>query len=226
MVDFIVSHPFLDYSIRIFAALLCGSILGLERKIRMHAVGIRTLVLICISSALLSIISVELSKFGNIRGDPTRIAAGVITGIGFVGGGTIIKEGFNIRGITTAAVIFADSGIGLTCGAALYYPAFLTMALILITLFVSEKIEHKLIPQGSTKVVSLEFTDEDIDEKQIEQVFKNNDIIIFDTDLEYSPDEKIVVSYIVKVPSKLDPLTLAKDFSGIPKIKNCKVSKK
>ena len=225
MIDFINSHVFLDYTIRILVALFCGSVLGLERKIRMHAVGIRTLVLISISSALLSILSVELSKFGNIRGDPTRIAAGVITGIGFVGGGTIIKDSFNIRGITTAAVIFADSGIGLACGAALYYPALLTVALILITLFSAERLEKRITPQGNTKIVCLDFESIDYNSELIEKIFKDNEIIIFDTDLDYKPSAKVSVSYTVKIPNKMDSLTLAKKLSEVPELLNCKISK-
>lgn len=103
----------LDYSIRIATSFFCGIILGLERRSKQHAVGIRTLALISISSALLSILSINMASAGNGAGDPTRIAAGVITGIGFIGGGAILRQGLNIRGITTAAIIFTASAIGL-----------------------------------------------------------------------------------------------------------------
>ena len=86
----------LDYSLRFALSMICGILLGVERKSRQNAVGIRTLVLISISCCLLSILSVHLAQMGVIKGDPTRIASTAVTGIGFIGGGAILKQGLNM----------------------------------------------------------------------------------------------------------------------------------
>ena len=99
----------IEYLIRIGLSFACSFVLGLERKSHQHTVGIRTLVLMGLSSCLLSILSIHMAEFPVVKGDPTRIAAGVITGIGFLGGGAILKQGLNIRGLTTAAIIFSTS---------------------------------------------------------------------------------------------------------------------
>ena len=98
---------YLDCIVKLGAAFLCGLLLGLERKRRFHSVGMRTLILISVSSMLLGIISYTMADLGAVKGDPTRIAAGVVTGIGFIGGGAIMHLGMNIKGLTSAAIIWA-----------------------------------------------------------------------------------------------------------------------
>ena len=107
---------YIDCLVKLAAAFVCGLFLGIERKRRFHSVGIRTLILISISSMAMGMVSYLMADMGGVTGDPTRIAAGVITGIGFIGGGVIMKQGLNIKGLTTAAIIFGTAGIGLTCG--------------------------------------------------------------------------------------------------------------
>lgn len=107
---FFQNHIYTEYAFRIFLSLIFGSLLGFERKLKKQIAGIRTLVMISVSSTLLSILSMEMSQNSLSNGDPTRIAAGVITGIGFVGGGAIMKQGLNIKGLTTASIIFATAG--------------------------------------------------------------------------------------------------------------------
>ena len=89
--------------VRLLLSFLAGGIMGLERKLRMRFVGIRTLVLICVSSCVIMLLSLYLSTVGN--GDPARLAAQVVSGIGFLGGGAILREGFNVKGLTSAAII-------------------------------------------------------------------------------------------------------------------------
>ena len=92
MLDSIMENISVEYLLRIVLALVCGFFLGLERKQHRHAVGIRTLALICVSSALLSILSIFMAETSLAEGDPTRIAAGVVTGIGFLGAGAILRQ--------------------------------------------------------------------------------------------------------------------------------------
>ena len=112
----------LDISLRFALSMICGILLGIERKSRQNAVGIRTLVLISISCCLLSLLSVFIAENASIQGDPTRIASTTVSGIGFIGAGAILKQGLNIRGLTTAAIIFTAAAVGLSCGAGFYLP--------------------------------------------------------------------------------------------------------
>ena len=145
-----------DYAVRIAVSFACGFCLGIERKSRQHSVGIRTLVLISISSCLLSILSIYMAEAFNVEGDPTRIAAGVASGIGFIGGGAIMRYGLNIRGLTTAAIIFTASAVGLACGAALYVPALLTMLALAIVLFIMNRLEKKIFPAAKSKLFTID----------------------------------------------------------------------
>ena len=133
--------------IKLLLAVLCGFFLGLERKTHNHAVGLMTLVLICVSSTLLSLLSsfmaTATAQIPAGRGDPTRIASGVISGIGFLGGGAIMKTGLNIRGLTSAAVIWTAASMGLAIGAGLYIQVGVALFLVLVLLVGLEKLESK-----------------------------------------------------------------------------------
>ena len=113
-------------TLRLIISLILGGLIGLERESRRQQAGLRTHILICVGSTLLMLLSIYIpqtfSKFSN--GDPGRIAAQVITGIGFLGGGAIFKLGSNVRGLTTAASIWAVAAVGLTVGAGLYIRQF------------------------------------------------------------------------------------------------------
>lgn len=120
----------LELLFRIFIACLCGAGIGLERSSRYKEAGIRTHIIVCCAAALLMIVSkygfADLSDpagtlAGGVRGtDPARIAAQVVSGISFLGAGVIFKHGNTIRGLTTAAGLWATAGIGLTIGAGMY----------------------------------------------------------------------------------------------------------
>ena len=110
--------------IRILIAGLLGGIIGLERDIHGRSAGLRTHLLVCIGASLFMIMSEQIAihakNNGIISSDPARIAAQIVTGIGFLGAGTIIREGFTIRGLTTAACLWVVAAIGMSVGAGYY----------------------------------------------------------------------------------------------------------
>lgn len=217
--DFLVQNPMLDYALRIALSVVCGFTLGLERKIRKHPVGIRTLVLMCLSSCLLGLTSMTMSNVGVYYGDPTRIAAGVVTGIGFLGGGVIFRQGFNIRGLTTATIIFASAAMGLAASDGLYIPVLVSLVISVTILTVVEKIEHKFFPIERTKAIHIVFNHSDIDEKEIASFITNFGLTIIDTDYHYDGSKKsIALSYIVITPNNLNFEKLANKLSKISKI--------
>lgn len=129
---------FWDFALRLFVAGVMGVLIGLERECRAKEAGYRTHFLVALGSALMMIVSqygfMEVLKTDLIRLDPSRIAAQVVSGIGFIGAGTIILQKQIVRGLTTAAGIWATSGIGLAVGAGMYAVGISATLLVLLGL--------------------------------------------------------------------------------------------
>lgn len=212
---------YIDYLVRISLSLLCGFMLGIERKTRQHTVGIRTLVLITLSCCLLSILSVHMSNMGMKGGDPTRIASTAVTGIGFIGGGAILKNGLNIKGLTTAAIILTAAAIGLSCGAGLYFPAVATLIIALTVLLIMNKLERVLFPAVKTKHLRIRLEGTDINQEKIKKIITETGLIILDSSLEFTAKkEQTELTYTVKAPEKLDALKLAERLGKFEKLIN------
>jgi putative Mg2+ transporter-C (MgtC) family protein len=146
-----MAQEYLEIVFRIVAALLAGSLIGLERSHRGRPAGFRTHALVCLASSLLMLVTVYESHWmpktggtANVVLDPTRMAQGIMTGIGFVGAGAIIKEGFTVRGLTTAASIWVTAAIGILTGVGFYFAAGVGTLLVLGTLSAFRWIEARL----------------------------------------------------------------------------------
>jgi putative Mg2+ transporter-C (MgtC) family protein len=138
----------IDIVIRLCLAFLGGGIIGFERSYRRQVAGLRTHILIALGAASLMLLSIWIPQNFSERGDPGRIAAQVVSGIGFLGAGAIIRLGSNIRGLTTAASLWLTAAIGLTIGAGMFVTALTAEVLALITLFVLHKVEEKIFPDN------------------------------------------------------------------------------
>ena len=124
----------IEMLLRLLAAMLIGGLVGLERGGRNHDAGLKTHILVCIGSASIIILSILIyNDYGT--GDVTRMSAQVISGIGFLGAGSIIIGGNKIRGLTTAATLWSTACFGLVVGAGYYYLAFYTTALMMFTMY-------------------------------------------------------------------------------------------
>jgi len=129
------------YVTRLLIAMVLGGLVGMERQTRGRSAGLRTNILVCLGSAAIIVafqklsIEMNLGAESTIRMDPARAAAGVITGIGFLGAGTIVKSKDFVRGLTTAATIWVVSALGVTVGLGEYVIAIVLTFLILLTLF-------------------------------------------------------------------------------------------
>jgi putative Mg2+ transporter-C (MgtC) family protein len=127
----------LELSARLIIAAGLGALIGLEREIHGHPAGIRTHMLVALGSAIFTILSIH--GFGQetdpSRVDPTRIAAQIVSGIGFLGAGAILKDGIVIRGLTTAASLWATSAVGLGAGAGEYVVSFVGATVIVVSLW-------------------------------------------------------------------------------------------
>jgi len=143
-----------DSALRLVLAVVYGSVIGLEREKNKHPAGFRTHVLVCIGAALITLVSVA----GFAGGDPARVAAQIVSGIGFLGAGTIMREGTTIRGLTTAASLWTVAGIGMAIGAGYYWGATLATLLVIVVLFLFPALEKKIL-RGQYHVLDLTVAD-------------------------------------------------------------------
>jgi putative Mg2+ transporter-C (MgtC) family protein len=139
---------------RLIIACILGGFIGLERESHGRPAGLRTHILVCVGSTLIMVVSAyAFPEFGLAR-DPARLAAQVVSGIGFLGAGTIMREGANIRGLTTAASLWVVAGIGLAVGSGFYIPAVITAVLAVGTLTLLDKAERNIV---TSKTLIIEF---------------------------------------------------------------------
>lgn len=134
----------------LFAALCAGALIGLERTVHGRPAGFRTHALVCLASSLLMLVTTH--QVGLMHGipleamriDPTRMAQGIMTGIGFLGAGVVMKEGLSIRGLTTAASIWITAAIGILAGIGFYFPTIVATLFTLLVLSLFRWIERSL----------------------------------------------------------------------------------
>jgi putative Mg2+ transporter-C (MgtC) family protein len=137
--------------LRVALAAVLGGVLGFERELREREAGLRTHLLVCVGSALFTIVSAygfsEFLRSGEavVRADPTRIAAQIVTGIGFLGAGAIIRQGLSIRGLTTAATLWVVAAIGLATGAGYYSAAVITTGVALAALWPLRAFAYRMV---------------------------------------------------------------------------------
>ncbi len=129
--------PF-DLTFRLLLATALGAAIGLERELRQKPAGLRTNILIALGSALFTAVSIEIARGG---GSPDRISAQVVTGIGFLGAGAILRSGRSVHGMTTAATIWVNAAVGMAAGAALFAIAIAATMVTLIVLAVLPPVE-------------------------------------------------------------------------------------
>jgi putative Mg2+ transporter-C (MgtC) family protein len=145
-----MAQEYFEISFRLIAALLAGGLIGLERSHRGRPAGFRTHALVCVASSLLMLVTVYETHWfpqtasARVIIDPTRMGQGIMTGIGFVGAGAIIKEGFSVRGLTTAASIWVTAAIGILTGIGFYFAAAVGTLLALGTLSLFRWVEARL----------------------------------------------------------------------------------
>jgi putative Mg2+ transporter-C (MgtC) family protein len=141
----------LDLMLRLLVSLLLGAVIGLERERQERAAGLRTVTMVSLGSCLFTIVG----AYGFSQTDPSRVAAQIVTGIGFLGAGTIFLRKDLVRGLTTAATIWATAAIGMAAATAQYFEAVFTTLLILAVLMVLKPIERRFFKRPNEATVSL-----------------------------------------------------------------------
>jgi len=220
-----------DFSLKLLVALFLSGLIGLEREFHGRAAGLRTHILVCLAStAIMAVSQIAQDIFlaqgaeSVFRIDPWRIAAGIITGIGFLGGGAILKSENLIRGLTTAACIWFVAAVGIVIGMGFFIPATIISAIGLFTLIGLDPL-GKIIPSekfGEIKIVSEVESAEEIENK-CRAILKNYSISIYNTSISANArtGERITLLYILSRRVKNKHEILKKIFH-LPHIKSVK----
>jgi putative Mg2+ transporter-C (MgtC) family protein len=208
----------LQIFIRLFLSMLLGGLIGWERESRRQPAGLRTHMLICMGATLLMILSIYIPQtFQNFQnGDPGRIAAQVVSGIGFLGAGAIFRLGVNIKGLTTAATIWVVAAVGLCVGAGVYSAALTGTFFIIIVLTILTKVEKKYFPPFHYKELQLHFSTARIETEAVFAVLNRFRIKTISVNILQSRDKRrSKMKLVIQFPDKTDLKQLYKDLNNI-----------
>ena len=208
----------------VLAAVLSG-VVGFEREFHGRAAGFRTHILLCVGSTLIMLASMHIfdAYSGRATFDPARLAAGVVTGIGFLGAGTIMRYKASVRGLTTAASLWVVTGIGLAVGTGLYFGAIVTTGIAVIALMFFGRLEHVMIRKDWYKTVVVEMKDGMEQLKGIRDVLSEYDSEITDFEVERSKDgANMVLKVGIKLSTARHNAQLIQDMAHLEGIKSVK----
>ncbi len=180
----------LTWIIRLVFAGILGGLIGFDREFHGRDAGFRTHVLVSVGACLMVVISESFAvKYnpevsgGILRLDPSRVAAQIVTGIGFLGAGAIIKEGATVKGLTTAACLWVAAGMGMAVGTGLYFAASFTAVLSLFALLVLKKVE-RYIRKGAYWLLTIQCFKQQGVYENLKTFFEENNIEVVDFSLE------------------------------------------
>ena len=218
----------IDIIIRLGLGFLAGVFIGLERASRHQVAGLRTHVLISVGATLLMLLSIWLpQQFGG--GDPGRISAQVVSGIGFLGAGAIIRLGNNIKGLTTAASLWLVAAVGLTIGAGMFIAALAAEILSLITLILLHYLEKRMFPTVRNKLLELHYKQGvNPDIKSTHDILESFGIKSQSMDVTQrtGKEKAIKIRYLVGIPETIDLSKLAKTFKSTGEIARVEIKEK
>lgn len=197
-----------ELMLRLILSAVLGGLIGMEREVNNRPAGLRTHVLVCLGSCLIMLISMY-GFLGERDGDPARLAAQVVSGIGFLGAGTIMRNGNNIRGLTTAASLWVSGGIGLAIGNG-YYVGGLSTAIIVLFTLISLGILEKRIFKNKHKLLMLSVRERPGLIADITKILGEYSIIIKDIKIHHSEDanederEISEIHFTLKTPRRIN----------------------
>jgi len=213
----------IDMIMRLFVAAVLSGLIGYEREIHGRLAGLRTHILVGVGSTLIMLTSMYIFDIyrGHATPDPGRIAAQVVSGIGFLGAGTIIRFKASVRGLTTAASLWTVAGLGLAVGAGLFIPATFTTLLVLAALFLLNRVERGMIRRDWYKSLEVDTKAGASQLQEIRSLLSEYDVEIKDFDVKKSSSSE---DLIIKISVKL--LTNEYDNEIIAKIRELEGVKK
>lgn len=208
---------------RLLLAIVLGAAVGLERELKSRAAGLRTMILVCTGSALAMLVSHELADgVAGARGaDPTRIAAGVVTGVGFLGAGAILKLGDLVHGVTTAASIWFVAALGLAVGDGRYVLAVVATGLALLVLVVLQ-IPERWITTKSLRTLCID-VDSDHAEALLQdarKLLQGRDADLVETSAEQRVADALTVLRLnLEAARELDGFAVVREIARLPGVR-------
>ncbi len=230
----LLSNDYFHIFIRLFLALILGGVVGFEREQNNHPAGFRTHILVSIGSALFMLISIygftDYISGENISFDPARIAAQVVTGIGFLGAGTILRHGFTVTGLTTAASLWVVAGIGMAVGAGMYYSSILATIFVLISLAVLTKFDSFIASKRQLVQIKVTVFDRpgklgEIATKLGERKINVRSVSIIDEEISENGDEIVTIVFLLRIPKNEDIPEIVDDIKHINGVKEIQFGK-
>lgn len=203
---------------QLILSMLLGSIVGFERRRRGQSAGVRTFSLIAMGSTLAMILSIYVPQRyeGVLDGDPTRIAAQVISGIGFLGAGAIIQMKGSVRGLTTAAGIWMVSALGMAVGCGMYLVGIIATALIWFILVLLERIEHRVSLRSESRIIRISTSVILKDISAYREVLRRHNVILSNFFVEYDFEHtETLLNLVVVVRENIDYVSLLGDFEAL-----------
>ncbi len=203
--------------IKLALAAVLGGLIGLERESLSRPAGLRTYTLVCVGSALAMVVSLDMyyQYYQTVNADPGRIAAQVVSGIGFLGAGTIMREGATVRGLTTAAGLWVVACIGLAVGAGLYIPAIVTTAIILFVLIYFVKFEHYFTGMREFKGVVMVVKDRPGQIGVLGSILGEMGVLIKNIQLTRVEDDDLEIELLLQTPPPVSIEEVIKELSEI-----------
>jgi putative Mg2+ transporter-C (MgtC) family protein len=205
-------------TIRLFLSAALGGLLGWERETRRQNAGLRTHMIISVGSCLLMLISIYIpqafSNYPNV--DPGRIAAQVVSGIGFLGAGAIFRLGGSTHGLTTAATIWAVAAVGLAVGAGMYEAAIIVTLLLLFVLAILGRVGKRIFIGGSLKTLKITFQSEKIETSKVFAILEKHNVVTKNTNIVQSRNKQNtkIMLYVI-VPKTLHLKSFYRDLNAL-----------
>ena len=211
--DMILDHDvnLVGATFKLLLSLIIGSAIGLERRRKGQVAGMRTFSLICMGATLAMLISIYIPQeyLGLKNGDPGRIAAQVISGIGFLGAGAIIQIKGSVKGLTTAAGIWMTAAIGLAIGAGMYLISIVAAAIVLFALKTAERLETTLFKSGESKIIRIKTHGIITDLAPFRANLTEHHIHVVDVFIKYNyHDEITIINFIILAHGQQDFIAL------------------
>jgi len=222
-----------DMILRLVLSFVAGGLIGLERSSRRQVAGLRTHILIATGATLLMLLSIYIPQHINPeRGsDPGRIAAQVVSGIGFLGAGAIIRLGNSIRGLTTAASLWFVAAVGLAIGAGMYLVAAAAEALGIIALMFLYVFEKKIFPAERLKLMEISYKSDQanssISVREAMEIIKKAGMSVLSTDFNQSSDKKgSKLRLFIRIPGALDIASIAQSIKALDNVSRVEIKEK
>jgi putative Mg2+ transporter-C (MgtC) family protein len=219
----------IDMLIRLGLSFLAGTIIGIERSSRNQVAGLRTHILICTGAALLMLLSIYIPQHYNPArtGDSGRIAAQVVSGIGFLGAGAIIRLGNSIRGLTTAASLWFIAAVGLAIGAGMFMIAGAAVVMGLVTLMLFNKLERKLFPAKQYKLLEIYYKDNTANPKEAMDIIKKAGIDVQSVNVNQGSKNKgTKLRLLVMMPHSIDIASTARSIKSMGNVSKVEIKEK